>query len=73
MLTIPNIKEGKGFPPFIYIYIYIYREREREREVKILFFLVPKMKKLSLFCNNKKANTYLLNKIIKRNFFNNEF
>ena len=33
LLTTPNIKEGKGFPPlYIYIYIYIYIERERERE-----------------------------------------
>ena len=52
LLTTPNIKEGKGFPP---LYIYI----EREREVKILFCFVPKMKKLSLFYNNKKANIIL--------------
>ena len=47
----------------IYIYIYIEREREREREreikVKILLCFVPKMKKLSLFCYNKKANIIL--------------
>ena len=28
LLTTPNIKEGKGFPPF-YLYIYIYKYRER--------------------------------------------